>query len=336
VSVELAECPPVELLSHLALYGAAAIAEDSGVSVTVSWTDDMDPRPRIDGVDAEGLGELVAAHAARERPWLDAGLPHDPTHGLFSPRVKAPSDRAGWGAYQEARHQHLDAVESSLDAAFLAALGEQAYWFRNAKREVEGDRGASRYDMQPRNQGSELVGSRVRPLAVSVGTRTPSSVTAGLVGELVSDPTNGPRSRTGANFRPLGPTDSAVAWCALWGVSQLPVTHQAPAVRGGAALGVPSRTAGHVPRPSNRRGDDPAGSFVLPLFAVTWRLPRLRHVLASRALADAGLDIARGNEVGARWLTDRGVRALVRFPVRTGGSISAPERRAMRGELRRL
>lgn len=338
MSLVLGASPAVELLSHVALYGCAAIAEDAGVTVRVAWTEGMDPGPRVDGLDAEDLGQIVVRHAQRDRPWLAAELPHDPSRGLFSPRIKSPGSTAGWEALQQARHDHLDRLDSALDAAFLAALGEPAYWYVNRKREVEGDRGASRYEMQPRNQGSEFVGSRLRPLAAAVAARDPESAADGITGRaLVDDFGARPDSRTGANLRPLGPTDGALAWCALWGISALPVIHRSPASGGFMPVGRPSRTAGHVPRECGR--GEPAGAFVLPLFTHAWSPARLRHVLASRALADAGRAVGleeRVAPVNSQWLENRGVKALVRFPIITGGSTSAPERRAMRGLLHRL
>jgi CRISPR-associated protein Csb3 len=70
------------------------------------------------------------------------------------------------------------------------------------------------------------------------------------------------------------------------------------------------------------------------------RDPSLPTILASRYLrlmAADGLPSNGPGETdatpGRAWLATRGVEGVVRFPIHRFGSDSAPERRAMRGEL---
>lgn len=78
--------------------------------------------------------------------------------------------------------------------------------------------------MQPRNQGSEFVGTRLRKLAATVAQRDTAKILAGLTGQSVDDELgeNSPGSRTATGLASPGPADNALAWCALWGISQFP------------------------------------------------------------------------------------------------------------------
>jgi CRISPR-associated protein Csb3 len=217
-----------------------------------------------------------------------------------------------------------------LDLRLLAALGEPAYWSINRKGVSLQDHGASRLEMQPRNQGSEFVGSRLRQLAKAVADRAPAQVLEGLEGRVVRDESgkDQPDSRTATGFANPGPTDNVVAWCALWGISQLP---QAARVNDVAA------TSGYL-------GKGAAEWFYLPYWSVPRHPARMRSVLTTRQLARAasqGLperwEAADADVLAARaWLAARGVSGIVRFPVERFGSASAPERRAMLGTVLRF
>lgn len=336
----LATAEPSTMLSHMALYGLAAIAEDGGMTgVRLSWTTGMAPRPVLSAPEAtpEELGELVRRHAARrDAPdsWLSRQLEGD-KRALMSPRISVITTAEGWRSLQDGRHEVLDRLTEAralLDLRLIAALGEPSYWRINRKGDRLQDDGASRLEMQPRNQGSEFVGNRLRPLAAAVAARTAAAVADGLAGRSVHDEIgkDRPDSRTPTGFAAPGPTDNALAWCALWGISQFPI-----AVRtDGFAV-----TSGHL-------GRGTAGYFYVPVWSGRWRTARLRTILASRQLARfaaSGLtakelgseaeDDATGPEPARQWLAARGVTAVIRFPVHRFGSDSAPERRAMLGQV---
>ena len=181
--------------------------------------------------------------------------------------------------------------------------------------------------MQPRNQGSEFVGTRLRKLADTVAQRDAAKILAGLTGQSGDDELgdNSPGSRTATGLASPGPTDNALAWCALWGISQFPLAMR---INGTA------QTSGHF---SRRRKE----WFYVPMWHGTWRPARLRSVLASqelRTFAGTGLTASAGSsdlEVSrARaWLRARGVEGAVRFEILKFGSDNAPERRAMSGHL---
>lgn len=336
----LATAEPTTMLSHMALYGLAAIVEDGGMEdVRLSWTAGMAPRPVLSAPQAtpEAIGEIVRRHAAQHdapESWPSRQVNEGEKRALMSPRISVITTGEGWRSLQDRRHDVLDQLmdeRALLDLRLLAALGEPSYWSKNRKGDRLQDDGASRLEMQPRNQGSEFIGNRIRPLAAAVAARTASAVADGLLGHSVRDEIgkDHPTSRTPTGFAAPGPTDNALAWCALWGILQFPIAQRTD----GFAI-----TTGHI-------GRGTAGYFYVPVWSGRWRTARHRTILASRALsrlATTGLtpkdlgrdsdDDAAQREAARQWLACRGVTAVVRFPVHRFGSDSAPERRAMLGE----
>lgn len=336
--ITLGGCEPRTLLSHLALYGFGAILEAEGVrDVRLGWTRAGNPRPVV---SAPEIGETDAAtriweHARKlnsEDSWplRDITLKGTP-RGLMSPRLTPfGSNDETWARVQQSRQVVLDELilaQRWQDLRFLAALGEPCYWSSNKKGDPLQDDGASRFEMQPRNQGSEFVGNRLRKLANSVAQRQPQEVLAGLCGESVVDEigNNKPDSRTPTGLASPGPTDNALAWCALWGISQFPIAMR---------VNKTAETSGHL---SHGRDE----WFYVPMWRGQWRLARLRTILASqplRVLADSGLRTTDATVTDAQvppaqaWLSSRGVDGVIRFPIQRFGSDNAPERRAMRGE----
>jgi CRISPR-associated protein Csb3 len=321
-------------LTHFALYGLAAIVEDETEhSVRLFWTDESNPKPQLDtGQEPGEIAVLVHRHATRHaspESWLAVRVNHEERDtAAFSPRIKEPSTPQSWRQLQDARHAGLDGVVSSLselDMRMIGALGEPAYWptDRNA------DAGASRWEMKTRNQGAEFVGNRLVPLAQSVATRTIEQTLTGLTGETVNDEagSNKPDSRSGTGFTRPGPVDNALAWCALWGISQFTLVHH---------NGAQSTTAGtHV----SPRRSYPSFVFIpVPTQPIT--LARLRTILVSRQLpkavtdedAEDPLDVIAA-DAARKWLTERSIRALMRFPVQISGSASAPERQVLDGRV---
>jgi len=333
----LATAEPTTMLSHMALYGLAAIAEDGGLEgVRLSWSGGMQTRPVLSAPRAtpDVIGEVVRSHAHRlaaPDAWPARNLSDDSPRAVMSPRIGVIAERSGWQALQTRRHEALDrltAARSLLDLRLIAALGEPCYWRFNRQGQRLQDDGASRLEMQPRNQGSEFVGNRLRPLAVAVAARTPSAVSDGLQGRQVRDEIgkDDPASRTPTGFAVPGPVDNALAWCALWGISQFPIAYRNQRF---------ANTSGHL-------GAGTAGSFYVPVWQGTWRAARLRSIIAAgplRRFAETGGKPDGADQAGLsgeaerRWLADRGITAVVRFPVKRFGSDSAPERRAMRGDI---
>ncbi|MGH3565330.1 MAG: hypothetical protein ACRDRH_04730 [Pseudonocardia sp.] len=239
------------LLSHLALYGLGAILEDAGVpDIGLVWTAGMTPRGVISGAGLTGdlVDALVREHAgnhAVEPSWVlrDVELKGS-ARALMSPRLTPFEEPKIWRQVQRARRAEIHRLTESknwLDLRFLATLGEPCYWSRNDKDSTLQDDGASRLEMQPRNQGSEFVGTRLRALAKNVSARVPGAVASGIEGLTTTDEaaSNKARSLTATGLANPGPTDNALAWCALFGISQLPT---APRINSAAS------TSGHIGR----------------------------------------------------------------------------------------
>jgi CRISPR-associated protein Csb3 len=305
----------------------------------------------MQGISSEQAAESVRRHssqAAASRSWLHRSITlNGKPRALMSPRLTAFSDETTWQQAQHDRHLVLDELTDqrrNLDLRFLAALGEPCYWLRDRKGAILQDSAASRLEMQPRNQGSEFVGTRLRKIAGAVSARSGEQILAGLTGQSVRDEAGKDAldSLTATGLAAPGPTDNALAWCALWGISQLPLAMR---VRGTAV------TTGHLGQGRNE-------FFYAPVWNEPWRPARLRAILASahvRVAASSGLDrtgrpaadpptqkgtlaqaaMYSSGEIAAagRWLQERGVTGVVRFPVhRFGSDKYSPERRAMRGE----
>jgi CRISPR-associated protein Csb3 len=348
----LGGCPPDVLLSHLALYGLAAILESSGVStLRAAWSKASDPRPYVTapGLTGDQAAAVIACHARQadsDSSWLHRSITlKGSTRALMSPRLTTFGDEATWQQAQHDRHQVLDELTAAgrwLDLRLLAALGEPCYWVCDRQGAITQDAAASRLEMQPRNIGSEFVGNRLRKLAAAVAARDTTQILTGLQGESIRDEAGADAadSRTATGLAGPGPTDNAVAWCALWGISQLPLAMRARTT---------AVTTGHL-------GQGRSEWFYVPVWQAPWWPARLRSVLASaqtRIAASEGLDrngrpasiqapgdrrgesgaMHSGSEISAahRWLTEHGVTGIVRFPIQRFGSDNAPERRAMRG-----
>jgi CRISPR-associated protein Csb3 len=333
--ITLGSCEPRTLLSHMAMYGLGAILESEGTrDVRLGWTASANPRPVVSAPDLDdaAMAVLLHQHAQSldaENSWMQRDITLKGTpRGLMSPRLTQFGDPT-WVRVQQSRQEVLDMLTAGhrwLDLRFLAALGEPCYWSISKKGDSLQDDGASRFEMQPRNQGSEFVGNRLRKLAGKVALREPAKILAGLRGESAEDEigTGAPDSRTATGLASPGPTDNALAWCALWGISQFPIAMR---------VNNTAETSGRI----SRRRDE---WFYVPMWRGPWCPARLRSVLASqflRVLAATELELNEYTDAdmaAARaWLAARCLEGVARFPVQKFGSDNAPERRAMRGEL---
>jgi CRISPR-associated protein Csb3 len=332
-------------LSHAAAYGLAVILEDAGASaVTLVWTASLNARAVVATADIDPVAaaSIVQAHAAaRSQPgcWLYAVSDVAGSRvGRLSPRIKAPVDDAGWLGLERERHETIDrevADRHWLDLSLIGALGEPAYWRRDQKGARRPDDGASRWEMKTRNRGEDFVQHRLRGLGAAVAARQPASVLAGLTGAVPPVDEVGRRaddSRTATGLASPGPVDNAQAWCAMWGLSLLPVARK---------LDRPSVTAGHTT--AREPGESRRSWFHLPVVSRPLTVARLATILASEELpvAASASPNAEASESLAvrsarRWLLERGVGGVVRFPIGVFGSASAPERRALLGTVVRF
>ncbi|MFE7718592.1 hypothetical protein ACFU44_06070 [Nocardia rhizosphaerihabitans] len=315
------------LVHHMAFYGLGDILHTQIDGVTLRWESG---KPCI---EAANISPEIVESAVREcltgrGMWVDKRSGPE-KRATMSPRLTPFKSTEAWRAHQNDREKTLDSLTAFHawdDLRYLAALGEPSYWHRDFKGVLLQDAGASRFEMQPRNRGSEFVGNRLRPLSEKLPTRKAGLLAAGLTGESAIDELGGnPDSVSATGMTTPGAIDNALVWCALWGIGQFPI---APRLTGNAV------TSGHLTASKPRRE-----WFYVPVWEGRWRVPRLRTILASAQLRDAAvagisdLDTDDVNRSAASdWLRARGVRGIVRFPVGRFGSDNAPERRALNGE----
>lgn len=317
-------------LTHMALLGLAAILDDAGLpDVRTRFTDELTPRALLTA-DVEERGSIASAvldhaRARADNSWVVATMTHegDAGKGVMSPRLKSPSSPDSWAHLQGLRHVQLARMLDQrlmLDLRMIGGLGEPAYW-RCTQHSVQPDQGASRWEMKTRNKGEEFVANRLAPLARAVAARSSESVLEGLTGAAINDYTGSADSRSATGFAPPGPVDAALAWCALWGLVDLPVVHDGTNRSRTPGAEMWERVHPHI--------------MVLPVFTLPTSSARLRAVLRSAELDQIAASLVNGvpATVSSTWLSEHGVRGLARFDVEVVGSASAPERRVLDGTV---
>jgi CRISPR-associated protein Csb3 len=328
-------------VSHLAAYGLAAILEDGGwPGITLHWTRTLDARAVVASAtgDADAAAATVLEHArdrASAASWTAATVTvSGATAGRLSPRIKLPANDGEWLDLGRLRRASIDAeivAGHHLDLRLIGALGEPAYWRFDRSGSRRPDEGASRWEMKTRNRGEDFVQHRLRRLAETVARRPVAAVRDGLFGLRIEDEAGGNAidSRTATGLANPGPTDNAVAWCALWGLSRLTLVHR---------LDRPSESAGHWT--AHQRGATARWWLCLPVPDRPVTLARLGTLLLSAQLAVGARTGLAGEEAdpltaraGREWLRERGAGAVVRFPVWVSDNASAPERRALLGTV---
>lgn len=334
---------PTTLLSHLATYGLASVlAEATGSAVTVSWTVGMNPRPEIHapGLLETEVARAIRAHAHTAETWVTATFPdrNGTPRGLMSPRRAIDTTRLR--DLQQARWDTIDSLPTPLHRRLASAIGEPAHWCAQIKDNSvtpTPDDGASRYEMTPRNNGSEVMGSRFAKMARPIQDRSDQQILAGLAGTAMLDSLDsGPNSRSATGMAEPGPVDTALAWCALWGINCLPVIPrtQQPNPR---HRGQPSATAANIANIRTPKDE----YFALPAWNAPWTIAKVRTILAGAHLTAGATQLLTGSHAPTpeiTWLRERGVTALVTFEVgsRGGGGRNAKERYANRGRVHTL
>ncbi|WP_315184818.1 aldehyde dehydrogenase [Corynebacterium durum] len=336
-------------LTHFALYGLAMLTEvHHPGAVTLGWSDEATPKAQLnlEGIDLETVAEYVAQYStqlASADSWVAVNNEYGSgkrkaIFSPFSPRIRGIDPQVNpddWDNHQKARSDALDRLtldSDLLSLRWIAGLGEAAYW-RFSNKERRPDHGASRWEMKTRNKGEEFVQYRLRPLCIELSKWSISDISSGITGVTLRDTIgkNAIDSRTSTGFTPPGPADVALTFAALLGIACFPV------VRKIDQLSVtPGAWPSDILHPNN---------MVLPIFAQKITPARLRAILRSQAFAEAVEQVC-GVEAGivenntasvlgsarsAVWLKDRGVKAVVRFPILLAGSSSAPERQVQYG-----
>lgn len=313
-------------LSHMALFGLGAILEsEADPAVRVHWAATPSVQPTVTTRLTETeIAESVRDHAHRSmRSWVGARFIHlGQERAIMSPRLGEPKSAADWKALRAAREEWLDSTELSvLDRRMISGLGELGYWCWVDPKEIRPGFAASPWEMKTRNHGEEFVRDRLAKLADAVRERALDDVEAGLFEGAVLDEkgNNSPASRTPTGFTAPRPTDSAMAWCALWGIA-------CHVVRPRTHVTVPARRPNH----SVASGVITGGRqrwFVLPVFRRATNMARLRQIVRSHHVAATAEARNAGSLAAASegWLVGKGVGAVVGFAQHTTDNSNAPE-----------
>lgn len=327
------------LLSHMALLGAALIAEDAGLQrVRLWWSDAPRPVPHLEyeGDGPEDLAKSVrtlAQRLAAEHSWtharVETGAEGKPLEfsTLFNGRTKTPQTAEAWEEVEQKRATGFTEMQSPLERELARSLGRQAWWFVDAKP-LKPASGANNWEMRARNQGLEFLDDRFIPLAREVSSWGDEQIVDGLCGRTVNDVIgkNQSDSRTATGFTELGATDNAVAFCALVALAAPTVMHRVKEASASAAFVA-------------RRGND-LGVLLMPVAAMPVTPRRLVAVMRSRELIEHGMAFRSeaGDEdattIGAgRRLASWGMIATVAFAQWVSDNKNAPERKALTGRV---
>lgn len=323
-------------LTYFAALGIASVAESEKVDeVRIGFTDEPIPKIQVhfDIDSLQTIGQAitdVANRWTRDESWTQVTMEYTDgkkkvARSPFSPRFKPIEQSTDWLRHQNLRWKVLDTLTQQGDGLALnliQALGEPAYW-RNEKKSPRPDEGASRWEMKTRNRGEEFILHRFRDMCKEVSQRTPEEILEGLTGAVVRD--FGQResidSRTATGFRTPGTTDVTLAFTALIGISNFPLSH-------------------HVDRIAVTPGAFPTTSLhprwaVLPISSSALKPARMRSILISQQLATAS--VREGDvplqEAAKTWLKEREIPLLVHYQILKTGSSSAPERQILSGEV---
>ncbi|MDO5645264.1 MAG: hypothetical protein Q4G21_06210 [Dermabacter sp.] len=324
--------PSSILLSHMALLGAASILDDAlgPGNALCRWTDTADAVPmlRVERDSPEDVGAIIREHASRHADgadgWMQAKSEAAQSH--FAVRAKVPSTDDAWTEYL-AQRNHVAAGLRGLESDMTLALGERAWWLQATGDKKRFYEGASPWEMRTRNKGMEVITNGLLPLATAVAARESAQVIDGLTGEYLNDDVgkNSPDSRTSLGLGPLGPTDSARAWCGLWGMSAMPMWHHR-AARSTASAFVP----GHRDRQARLLMPVPTGWVTV----ARWRSVLRSSHLTILGEAEKQGRISEPEAVAARErLEDAGFPVVLSFPVSVSENPSSPERRALEAEV---
>lgn len=224
-------------LSHFALAGLSLLARSlSDGVVTTHWNNEPTPRGVLETEDI--APEDIAVEMKRlSRSWFQ-GWTSIRVHyagGEFSPfsprfmRIDPRKNPGDWSKHQQARTAALDklcAENDQLALQLIQSLGEAAYW-RFVGKDPRPDHGASRWEMKTRNRGEEFVSQKLFKYVEALSDWDTEDILAGLTGQRVEDPFGEDASRTPSGFTPPTRTDLALAFAALIGIGQFPVSARA-------------------------------------------------------------------------------------------------------------
>jgi len=294
------------LVSHLAAYGLAFVADTSDLEAFVSHdpgSQSFEPvvsstadSPEIAAAirdSAIGLEELVEAD-------IDPGKTGNDRRPVIWARATFTDDPERARFVQRRQVELATAAEADGDRraqGLLAGLGATATW---GPDEVKPSHGATALDGVLGNHTSDLVRGVLRPARAAAAAIEPDD----LESSQWRSPSAGQRDKTGWT-PPRTDVDLVHQWLACLGLALLPVGHQ-------------SRARSQTPAASHEGGKH---RLTLPILSSPTSVARLRALLALEALTEP-LDESVENAGRPRMsdLRGRGVAEVVTFERSYGAS----------------
>ena len=329
---------PRDAFDQLFVIGLASILDAvTGSASRFEWGSGNEAL--IDSPGARTLEEassLVRAHADHQANsrWLGSSFQLSiGERSPLSPRVGKLATRAAFVELEEARRTLIDSVppDEDLTRRFMGALGRPSDWALSRTGDIYPDAGASAWEMKTRNRGEEFIRNRLLLLARAVSQRTDAQVLDGLAGSTNVDEVgkNALTSRTPTGLRDPGSTDKSRAWCALWGLSALPVR---------PVVGRPGESSSVTTGALRNRG---AVWFYLPEVRNPTTVAGFRSVAQSKHLADqAGVAVripgVTASSKSVRWLNQHHIDRFFTFRRHRSDNPNAPELWAEPGVLNDL
>lgn len=332
------ELEPGDAFDQLFVIGLASILDaETGTTSRLSWDNGGVATLECAAVESlAGAASVIHGHARRqaESAWLKT-ITHLSVgdRSPLSPRIGKLSTKGAFSELEDARRELIESItsEDALTRRLIGALGRPSDWSLSREGEILPDAGASTWEMKTRNRGEEFVQNRLSLLADAVATRTDQQVQDGIEGVSEVDEVGkgSLNSRTPTGLRAPGPADNTRAWCALWGLSALPVR---PVVGNeGESFSV---TTGAI-------RDRGRVWFYLPVIEEPTTVAGIRAITQSEYLADQAASAVRIPDAsvsakGIRWLGQHHVRQFFLFKRHRSDNANAPELWAEPGTLHDL
>jgi len=331
-----------DLFSHMELLGLARILEQSDTvkgPVLLGW--ESPETMTIDTADGNLDSTLLAVSVrqfieltASQREILGQEIQiSGKLHSPLSPRVAHAFTPEEWTEYFRCRQHIVDRIEpeNPLMASLVGCLGSPSYWTRltGTKEEQKVDQGASRWEMAPRNSGSEFFRSKYEKLLGYIESLEVQEIIDRILRKYLK---NNGENENACGLRPTAPADSLLSWICYQGISCFPTR---PIASGRS--GRDSASTG-VLEPA--KGQHERVAFVLPIFSRPITIDRYLCVCRYAGLYEITGAMRHGENhispdlvLKKRWLTDHQVEGIAWFARNVGGTKNCPKYWALPGNI---
>ena len=255
-------------------------------------------------------------------------------HSPLSPRIAKELTPPEWSLYQSKRTDIVDLIrdDNPIFSMLVNSLGFPAYWsstLEGQKGKTDLDLGASRWEMAPRNSGSEFIKNKYLALIRACSDASVDEIAGRICGDRFDDQ-GGERNACGLHAP--AHLDVLMSLIALTGIAVFPTM---PVTTGKTG----SISAGALTVRVNGRKKT---YFVLPVTGYPVTLDKYAAICRNAELyQNASQAVGAGsmflNEVAAGssgvWLASHGGKHVVTAPRVVAGSPSCPEYYALEGTV---